>query len=194
MKDPLPAISQALQVGLALIAFCALVFYGIQTFGKKNRSKTHRRAGIPRMLPSAPEPEEKKIANEFLQMGNFQIAKEFYEIVIEKTPSDIQSWYRIAYCLHSMGRYEEALAFYEAASDSPYYRSYSVYNIACLHALMGNKKKALREFRRSIDEGFESNISPKLDPDFASLVGHPEFEDSINAMETMSRRYSHGGF
>jgi Flp pilus assembly protein TadD len=113
-----------------------------------------------------------------LNQRKFEESLPEFEAALRAEGEEQSKWQtHLAAALHSLGRFDESLAAYlKAVAMNPDYPTVH-YNLACLYAQMGRKAHALEELKEARRTGFKTGRQTvREDPDFASLLGDPEFE------------------
>ncbi|MCU0630660.1 MAG: tetratricopeptide repeat protein [Methanoregulaceae archaeon] len=90
-------------------------------------------------------------ANEHLNSGNFDLAIELYDKVIETSPACAMAYHNKGDCLDRLGKSGEAVACYNKAIEIDPYDAESWYNKGMTLQKLGNPGEALHCTGRAID-------------------------------------------
>lgn len=100
-----------------------------------------------------------------------------FRTVAQSDSTQQQAIFYLGYSLHNAERFAEAIEFHKQASQFPRFSRIALYNWSCALALLGKKEPAISKLAEAVDAGFIHQIDIIADPDMASIIDHPEFED-----------------
>lgn len=98
---------------------------------------------------------------------------------LRRNREDAESWYWLAYSLHSQKRYKDAIPAYEEAISRKYRPVSGSYNIACALAMDGQTEAALDALDVALDTGFNNARQYQVDSDLASLMELERFKEIV---------------
>jgi serine/threonine-protein kinase len=116
-------------------------------------------------------------------------------------PQTLTSMNNLAIAIGAQGRYAEAEALLQKTRDihtrvlgaAHPNTLMSIYNLGCFTALQGRRQEALRHLRDAVERGFIPHPEQmEKDPDLASLLGDPEFQQLVAAARENERRRRSG--
>jgi transcriptional regulator GlxA family with amidase domain len=108
-------------------------------------------------------------------------AEKAYRALIEQSPNDSFSWYRLGYVLHMQGKLDDAIEANRRAAASPEIRPNALYNMACAYARKGATDDALDRLEKAVDAGFNDRWHLENETDLASLRQDPRFQRLVEA-------------
>jgi transcriptional regulator GlxA family with amidase domain len=108
-------------------------------------------------------------------------AEKAYRALVEESPNDSFSWYRLGRVLHVQGKLDDAIEANQRAAASPEMRPKALYNMACEYALKGATDDALDRLQKAVDAGFKEKWHLENDTDLASLRQDARFQRLVEA-------------
>jgi dienelactone hydrolase len=118
----------------------------------------------------------------FTGTGDAAAAVRHLDAHLATAPDDRAARMRLADALYKLGEHAKAGDAYERLGEAGWVPGVTFYNAACCRALKGDKESALRLLARALDANPRMDREQaRKDPDLASLLQDPRFEEVLTA-------------